>query len=317
METFTSKIDFVKRCFGDVRVARDSINVAVKCPCCKSSRKKKLSIDTSTWRYHCWVCGEKGGNPFKIIKKHCGHELASEFSERFLNKRASFEDAEQEVSLKIPDGFVPLYRSLKSRDPDVKDCLSYLSKRGITERQMWYFKLGTVKSGPLRRRIVIPSFDFDGVLNYYSARSIDESSYKYINSKSKKKDIIFNEINIDWSSELTIVEGPFDLFSCDFNSTCLLGSSLSLDSYLFKRIASNKTPVLLALDEDMKQKSAKIADTLLGYGSKVRILNLSGYSDVGEMSRDDFLSRKASAPEWGTNDSLMTKISGLRSGSLF
>ena len=28
----------------------------------------------------------------------------------------------------------------------------------------------------------------------------------------------------DWKKELTLVEGPFDLFKCDTNATCLLGS---------------------------------------------------------------------------------------------
>ena len=42
-----------------------------------------------------------------------------------------------------------------------------------------------------------------GELNYFSARAIDDSRYKYINSKNKKIDIVFNEINIDWKKELS------------------------------------------------------------------------------------------------------------------
>ena len=107
------------------------------------------------------------------------------------------------------------------------------------------------------------------------------------------------------------------MFKCGFNTTCLLGSSLPLDSYLFKRIVSNKTPVLLCLDSDMQLKTRKIADNLLKYGVNVRILNVSGFSDVGEMTREIFLNRSKDAKQWTQNDSLKTKISSLRSGSLF
>ena len=317
METFTSKIEFIKKCFGNVNIARDGINVATRCPSCKSNKKKKFSIDTETWRCHCWVCGIKGRNPHGIIKKYSSRDLAIEFNTRFLGNRLNNHEESKEESLSLPKNFIPLCSNINSRDPDIKDCLAYLFKRGLTKRDLWYFKLGSVKSGALRRRVIIPSFDFEGVLNYYAARSIDDSFLKYINSKSKKSEIIFNEINIDWNSELTIVEGPFDMFRCNFNTTCLLGSSLSLDSYLFKRIASNKTPILLCLDADMKTKSAKIADILISYGCNVRILDMSGFSDVGEMSRHEFILKSKAASYWNLNDSLKSKISNLRSGSLF
>ena len=182
---------------------------------------------------------------------------------------------------------------------------------------MWYFKLGTCNKGKFRRRIIIPSFDTDGILNYFVGRSIDDSKYKYINSKNKKTDIIFNEINIDWTKELTIVEGPFDLLKCNQNSTCLLGSSLGERSFLFKRIIANRTPVIIALDSDMKHKSIKIAESLLGYDCNVKILNLGKFSDVGEMTKLEFKDLKSSATSWNRRLSLMEKISSLRSGSLF
>ena len=62
----------------------------------------------------------------------------------------------------------------------------------------------------LRRRVIIPSFDSEGFLNYFTARAIDESTRKYVNPKVKRTDIIFNELNVDWKKELVIVEGPFD-----------------------------------------------------------------------------------------------------------
>ena len=42
---------------------------------------------------------------------------------------------------------------------------------------------------------------------------------KYLNANAKKKDLIFNELNIKWDEELTIVEGPLDLVKCNYNET--------------------------------------------------------------------------------------------------
>jgi hypothetical protein len=318
VETFTSKISFVRSAFGEITVARDGVNVATKCPKCKSPGKRKFSINLENWSCHCWVCGIKGKTPYRILSQHVGESTAREFSERFLNIKISADVEEiKEKPVELPAGFTPLCLELNSRDPDIRDCISYLKSRGLYERDLWYFKIGSSKIGKFRRRIIIPSFDSEGELNYFSARTIDDSRYKYINSRAKKREIIFNEINIDWKKEITIVEGPFDLFKCNSNSTCLLGSVLSKRSYLFKKIVANQSPVLLGLDLDMKEKTLKIADLLSEYGCEVRILSMGKFNDVGEMSKNDFNDLKEISLKWTRQRSLMEKIASIRTGSLF
>jgi len=319
METFSSKVDFIKKSFGELSVARDNENIAVKCPSCGKGPKKKFSINIKTWNCHCWVCGIKGKDLYRILLNHISKDLSEEYRQRFLgSKDFKTKIEEPEKSLELPRGFIPLCLQKNPKDPDIKDCINYLFKRGLTLSDFWYFKLGTSASGRFRRRIIIPSFDFTGELNYYSSRSIDSDGFlKYLNSKAKKKEIIFNEINIDWKEEVTIVEGPFDLFKCNTNSTCILGSNISKDSYLFKRLVSNRTPVLLCLDSDMRRKTAKIADLLTEYGCNIRMLDLGKYSDVGEMSKNEFKNRRKTAKPWTKEDSLMEKISSIRTGSLF
>jgi hypothetical protein len=317
VETFTSKIDFVRRALGEITVARDGVNIAAKCPSCGTSGKRKFSINIENWSCHCWVCGIKGKNLYRILFKHVDENNAREFSERFLNQKILSSLKEEEFHVSLPGGFIPLCIELNSRDPDIRDCILYLKSRGIYERDLWYFKLGSSKIGKFRRRIIVPSFDSEGSLNYFSARAIDESRYKYINSRAKKREIIFNEINIDWKKEITIVEGPFDLFKCNSNSTCLLGSVLSKGSYLFKKIVANQSPVLLGLDLDMKEKTLKIADLLSEYGCEVRILSMGKFNDVGEMSKNDFNKLKEISSRWTRERSLREKIASIRTGSLF
>ena len=319
MVTFTSKVEFLRQVFGNISVARDGVNVAVKCPVCDESEKKKFSINTETWQCHCWVCGIKGGNPYKIFKEHIGEDVAIFFKDRFLKEKFNHQTDTNDTSLcvELPSSFLPLFINSHHSDPDVKNCLTYLRNRGITHRDLWYFKLGTAVTGKFRRRIIIPSFDSEGSLNYFSSRSIDDNSkFKYVNSKASKSKIIFNEINVDWNSEITIAEGPFDLFKSNQNATCLLGSGINENSYLFKRIVANKTPVLLALDSDMRSKTIKIAKLLMDYDCKVRIINLGSFSDVGEMTKEKFEEAREKAALWSRLSSIKERISSIRTGSL-
>ena len=107
-----------------------------------------------------------------------------------------------------------------------------------------------------------------------------------MNPRVKRSEVIFNEINIDWSEELTIVEGPFDLMKSNQNATCLLGSTLNQRHALFKKIVANKTPVLLALDPDASKKTQDIATLLYSFDIAVKVLDIYPYDDVGEMIYD-------------------------------
>ena len=87
METFTSKILFIRKAFGETTTARDGVNIAVLCPACGiDTGKRKFSINIKTWRCHCWVCGVKGKDPYNIIKKHISADIAKEFRSRFQSR---------------------------------------------------------------------------------------------------------------------------------------------------------------------------------------------------------------------------------------
>ena len=163
----------------------------------------------------------------------------------------------------------------------------------------------------------MPSFDSEGDLNYFTARSIDSNiQRKYLNSRAQKKNLIFNEINIDWKNEITLVEGPFDLVKCNRNAVPLLGSSLNETYALFKKIVQNKTPVLMALDPDAAQKSEDICKKLYSYGLDVRVLDHENFEDVGSMSKEFFLKKRKEATPWTLEHGLYRLISKIKSGSL-
>ena len=316
MRSFSEKVDFLQRTFGKTKVARDGVNVAVKCPACNET-KGKFSINVETWACHCWICGAKSKNLFFILKKYGKRASVDLFIKLFgLPEKAKNDTHEESVYVELPGDFVHLATSL-SKDPDVRDTISYCYSRGLTKRDMWYFSIGTGISSKFRRRVIIPSFDGEGSLNYFVSRAIDDNRIpKYVNAPAKKTEIIFNEMNIDWSSELALVEGVFDMIKSGQNSTCLLGSKLSTRGRLFSKIITNKTPVLIALDKDMEMESHKIARSLSSYGCRVRILKNPTTRDAGDMTKKEFKIFSENSRVWSPEDKLRFKIMSLKSGSI-
>lgn len=301
------KIAFIRRVFAGGTVGSDGVNIAVMCPNPKcSSRKKgkyKLSIHVLTDQSHCWVCGLKTyNNLIPILRKVASQDEIKTYLEKFAPKRKSFvgdEDETPEQVVRLPSDFSLIAMNKNARSPSIKLAKNYLKRRGVGEGLWWKFRIGVSSEGSFDRRVIIPSFDADGFLNTFAARAVDKKGFpNYLIPKIERTGIVFNELNVDWSKELTLVEGPFDLIKCVGNATCIQGSTLTEDHLLFWRIVTNKTPVLLALDADATKKAVKIAKLLSSYGISVRILELGDKSDVGEMSSQEFKKAKELARPW-------------------
>ena len=224
--TSIDKISLLTRSFGSIEVCRDDTNVTALCPICakQGSSKKKLSIRLDDGRYHCWVCGSKGRSVIQLIKKY-HPSFVDEAKKYFKIKGKGFDLFGEEEAIEspeerveVPENFRLLGTLLDSKNPDVRATIQYCAARGLGLRDLWYYKLGISNEARFNRRVIIPSFDDAGVINFYSGRSIDKvRRMKYLNASIQKTKIIFNEINIDWSKELALVEGPFDLMKCNEN----------------------------------------------------------------------------------------------------
>ena len=55
------------------------------------------------------------------------------------------------------------------------------------------------------------------------------------------------------------------------------------------------TPVYLALDPDAKDKEQKIAKMFMQYDIELYKIDVSGFDDVGEMTKEQFENRKQNA----------------------
>ena len=182
----------------------------------------------------------------------------------------------------------------KNHPVSAKHAKNYLENRGIIREDIIRWKLGYCVRGTYEGRIIVPSFDEEGYVNYFVARAYDNNWRKYMNP-SLSKDIIFNHLYIDWDSDIILVEGAFDAIKAGPNSIPLLGSTLRENSKLFQEIAKKDSAVFIALDPDAEKKSLRIIRNLLTYGIETYKIDVSGHDDVGEMTKEEFCKKKNAA----------------------
>jgi len=268
-----------------------------KCPVCEH-HKLKLSVNIRKNVFKCWVCDYRGRNIRRLVRRfgtfvhlQRWEELTGRHDiERFAELFDDSPRLDPQPALDLPEEFISLTGVIPATGVYAH---KYLHSRGITKADILKWKIGYCFGGEYRNRIIIPSFNDDGDVSYFMARSYNGDSYKYKNPRVSK-DIVFNELYIDWNEDLTIVEGVFDAITAG-NSVPILGSSLRRGSELIRKIVYNDTPVYVALDPDVQEKENKIIQTLLKYDVELYKIDVGDYEDVGSMPREVFLERKQKA----------------------
>jgi len=268
------------------------------CPSC-DHHKYKLSINLDKNAFKCWVCDYRGRNIRRLVRRfgtftqlQKWDEITNRFDiERFseLFSEEPIEEVKEQID--FPSEFISL--TSKKLPATAKFAYKYLQERGLTDDDILHWKIGYCFNGNYRNRVIIPSFDDDGDINYFVARSHNGDSYKYKNPRASKN-IVFNELFIDWNDDLVLVEGIFDAIRAG-NAVPILGSTLRSDSRLLRKIVFNDTPVYIALDPDAADKERKIIKTLLRYDIELYKIDVSGYEDIGTMPREVFVERKKQA----------------------
>jgi hypothetical protein len=268
------------------------------CPKC-NHHKKKLSINLKVDKFKCWVCEYAGNTIYRLVRRHGSYNQRKEW-ENLTGKvnLAEFdflfeqEGEEPPQKISLPEEFT----SLANKDLSLTalPALNYLSRRGVTKREVLRWKIGYCVSGEYEERVIIPSFNNEGYVNYFVARAYNGSWKKYKNP-AVSRDIVFNSLYVDWQEDLSIVEGVFDAIVAGPNSIPILGSALREGSKLFREIVKNDTPVYIALDPDAEKKAIKLIKNLLTYGVELYKVDISPYSDVGEMTKEEYLHRKEKA----------------------
>ena len=258
----------------------------------------KMSVNVDKSVFKCWICDKSGRDLGYIVRKFGTRQDRDEwmkYDDRVEINDFDFLFAEPETPseqrVDLPGSLVSLTNKTPSRSAQI--ALRYLYKRGITKDDILKWKIGYCSDGEYAGRVVVPSFNENGYANYFIARSYGDAWPRYKNPPASR-DIIFNELYVNWDEDLVIVEGVFDAIKAG-NAIPLLGSTLRENSALFQAIVKNGNRVFLALDEDASKKARSIARLLLKYGVEVYEIDTSGVEDVGEMTKEEFRTRKNNA----------------------
>lgn len=306
------KIKILYNIFGDYHKSRDEF--LFHCPKC-NHHKKKLSINLDKDKYKCWVCDYRGNTISRLVRRWGSFsqqqnwsELTSDFNPTaFENLFSDIEEVEEKQTIELPTEFNTLATNNGSLTS--LPAKKYLKTRGVNKEDILKWKIGFCSHGEFKDRIIIPSFDADGDLNFFIARSYSGDWKKYKNPRVSKN-IIFNELYVDWTSDLTIVEGVFDAIIAG-NSVPILGSTLSEKHKLFEKIVENDTPVYVALDPDAESKALKLIQKLIQYDVEVYKVKIEPYNDVAEMSKEEYQKRKSEAILMNSNSYLDYSISSI------
>ena len=116
--------------------------------------------------------------------------------------------------------------------------IRFLRKRGITKEDITRYNLGYCQEGKYNNRIIIPSYDSKGQLNYFVGRDFYSSNFKYMNPPNVAKDVIGFDLYVNWSLPIILVEGVFDAMSVKSNSIPLFGKTIL--PKLYKKIVEKK-----------------------------------------------------------------------------
>lgn len=271
--------------------------------------KPKLSINIESDLFHCWVCG-LGGHTLKPLLRLNG--TTSDYNEycEVVGDDVGIKSKKYDVP-KLPEEFISLTK--KSNNPHVKKAIKYLRERNISNKDILRYKLGFCLDGEYKYRIIIPSFDYMGRLNFFVGRKI----YEYLGWPYKHgnfdKNIIFNDYLIDWTRPITLVEGPFDAMVAHDNAIPLQGSEFNENSQLLAKIVAHGTPTYVCLDSEEKaqKKQMKIAKLLMSYNIPTYCINVGnhGYNDVGEMNKEKFAIIKQDSKKMSELDLIKTRVS--------
>lgn len=240
--------------------------VLYHCPVCHH-RKRKLSVNIQTHDWKCWVCckthGTEGGSMktlFKIFNAHKGYfDKLNEFGYKPTKEDS---DKKTERIIRLPQEFIPLYKP--SKDINYRHAMHYLKKRNITPTDIVKYNIGYCNKGEFENKIIFPSYDENGVLNYFIGRTwFDHVSMKYKKPPFSSHKIVGLEFFVNWNFPVFICEGIFDAVAIKRNAIPLYGKILG--TALKEKLILHKPPTYLIFDNDALKDLTQTCEDLIKY----------------------------------------------------
>ncbi len=260
--------------------------------------KFNLSFNTEHNIYKCWKCNDSG-TVTKLVRKYGSQEDVKKLKEVLPSsyfakstpqkKEKLLLSSFDHITCPLPNGYVVL--NSKQKTTMHKYAYRYVTKkRKLSDNDIEFFGIGYTEVGSYKNRIIIPSFNKFGEINYFTARAFLKNTKpnyllpdeKMLNKKNipKKHEIIFNEKNINWDLPVYLVEGVFDMFRIP-NSIPLIGKTVS--DLLISKIIKYNPIIIICLDEDAKNDMYTLYKNFSSLGIETYVAETSGYNDISSM----------------------------------
>lgn len=255
-------------------------NHAYYCPVC-NHRKRKLEVDISRGWWHCWVCDKGSKNIFGLLKWI--KAPAEKFIElkRIMGRPNQIQSVNNTHSsrgtLELPKEFIPLW-DINAESFYWNAAIKYLYSRGIYATDILKYGIGYCVTGNYAQMLIIPSYDVDGNLNYFSTRIFLDNKETKFKNPPVSKDIVGFEMFINWDEPIILVESPLDAITVRHNAIPLFGKTIQ-DNLRLTMLSNDVQCIVLCLDSDAMANAVNQAEIFVGCGIDVRVVSLPDGED--------------------------------------
>ena len=274
-------IGVLESVLGKSKAFPKTSDYAFYCPIC-NHKNQKLIVNAKTGMYNCFTChpATKGKNPISLLTKINAPNEAIVEMKSYLGYLIKAED-KISTTVSLPKEFISMIDAKATLAQ--RHAMTYLKSRGITDSDIIKYNIGYCESGKYQNRVIIPSYNSKGIINYFMARSFEKNpSRKFDAPTCNKTELIGLENTINWSVPIIICEGIFDAIAIKRNAIPIFGKSIP-KSLMLKLVETQVKTIYLALDKDALKEALDYSQRLIDIGKEVYLIELDGKdpSDLG------------------------------------
>lgn len=254
-----------------------------------SHHKPKLEINcsidnNSETPWHCWISEKKGRTIYSLFKQL---NLTPDYFkqlERIVSTAKFNSNTQQlpksEIAVQLPSEYIPLW--ISKNTPDYRNAIFYLKQRGLTMFDIIRYRIGYCESGPYSGKIIIPSYDETGQLNYFVSRAFYKADTQKHKNPNVSKDIIGFDLLINWNEPIILCEGAFDAIAIKRNAIPLFGKIIQ--PQLRKKIIEHHVrDIYICLDQDAIKNALTHCERFMAEGLNVYLVELSDNLDPSDL----------------------------------
>ena len=270
-----------------------------------SHYKPKLQINVSTQKWHCWISNNGGHSIYSLFKKlNVNRELYGELKDIFFVPETK--DVEKKDVVVLPRHYKPLW--IRSKSLYQGHALKFLTDRGITKYDIKKYKIGFCEDGLYQHRVIVPSHNEDGILNYFVGRSYMESGMKYKNP-NVSKDVVGFDYHIAWSRPIVLCEGVFDAMTIRRNAIPMFGKKPPR-KLLMKIFQKRCKTIYIALDDDARKEAYMLGEFFSDFGIDSKVVNLPKDKDPNDLGFDKMSALIEQTLSSSFSDTIQAKLYG-------